>query len=57
MPDRKMVELCTLIANAQDPIKLNLLMAELLEFLNKEQDAIKAKIQANLMNRSGDLPY
>jgi hypothetical protein len=55
MPDQKLYDLCSLIAVERDPKKLSAAIDELIKLLDEEQDAIKAKINANLRNHTGAL--
>ncbi len=57
MSDQELLELCARITDESDSQKLSLLLEELLELLKEEQDAIRAKIKANLTNYRGDVPY
>ena len=48
MTDEKFTQLCAKIATEKDPRKLAEATSELIKLLAEEQDAIKAKISANL---------
>ena len=53
MPHRKLFDICRRIeAEKSDPQKLMAAIEDLLKLLNEEQDAIKAKIRANLRTSS-----
>jgi hypothetical protein len=53
VPDQKMVDLCTRISAEKDHKKLIELTDELIKLLTEEQDAIRAKIKANLSKSVG----
>ena len=48
MPEKKMFDLCSKITKERDPERLTATIDELIKLLTEEQDAIKAKIRANL---------
>jgi len=50
MPDVRLRHLCEQISKETDRERLNRLIDELYKLLVEEQDAIKAKINANLRN-------
>ncbi len=56
MPDKRFIQLCTAISNERNPEKMTALLEELVALLEKEQDAIRTNIKANLMNYTGNLP-
>ncbi len=56
MPDQRFLQLCSEISKERDPEKIVALIEELTALLEKEQNTIKAKIKANLMDYKGDLP-
>jgi hypothetical protein len=52
MPDEKLIRLCECISKETDPAKMTALLDELIKLLGEEQDAIRAKINANLKKNS-----
>jgi hypothetical protein len=52
MPDEKLIRLCESISKETDPAKMTALLDELIKLLGEEQDAIRAKINANLKKNS-----
>jgi hypothetical protein len=54
MPDVKLRQLCEQISKETDHARLSVLIGDLYKLLVEEQDAIKAKIQANLGKSLGE---
>ena len=52
MPDQKLIRLCDSISKETDPAKMTALLDELIQLLGEKQDAIRAKINANLRKNS-----
>jgi hypothetical protein len=52
MPDQRLVRLCESISKETDPAKMTALLDELIQLLGEKQDAIRAKINANLRKNS-----
>lgn len=55
MPDEKMKQLCAKISAEKDPLKVMSLTEQLIKLLDEEQDAIRAKIRANIGKGSAEM--
>jgi hypothetical protein len=52
MPDQRLMRLCESISKETDSARMTALLDELIQLLGEEQDAIRAKINANLKKSS-----
>jgi len=57
MPDKRFLQLCSDISKERDPEKIVALIEKLVALPEKEQNAIKTNIKANLMSYRGNLPH